>query len=152
MNALLLVARAVLGLVFIVSGWSKIHYPWIFARALLAYGLVPENLVTVIAIVLPWLELLAGLALLLGYATKGSATIVFSLCLVFIIVISSALWRGLDVSCGCLEGTSWSKVRWAHIVVDFVLSGLAFLLIWRGPGRWSVDKIVIGAPETNLSH
>ncbi len=132
MNVLLLLARAVLGLVFIVSGWSKIHYPWIFARALLAYELIPEQLVTVIAVVLPWLELLAGLAILVGYATKGSATIIFSLCLAFIVVLSSALWRGLDVSCGCLVGTEWSKVNGAHIAVDLVLSGLAFLLIWRG--------------------
>ena len=54
--------RLVLGLVFVVSSWTKIRYPRIFAESLLAYHVLPETLVTFVAVTLPWLELLAGLA------------------------------------------------------------------------------------------
>lgn len=142
--------RLVLGLVFVVSSWTKIRYPRIFAESLLAYHVLPETLVTFVAVTLPWLELLAGLAMLFGYRHRGSAIVLSGLSLLFAIVLSSAVWKGLDIGCGCFVGVEWMKVKWWHIVANLVFFGLAGAVFFRGPGRWAMEKSP--APNSHTPH
>lgn len=137
--------RLILGTVFVVSSWSKLRYPRIFAEALLAYQVLPDNLVTVVAVVLPWLELLAGLAVLLGYRSRGSSLILGGLSLLFAIVLSSAVWKGLDISCGCFVGVEWMTVKWWHIAANLIFAFMAGAVFVRGPGRWAIDSDPISA-------
>lgn len=146
MSRFLFFTRVFLGLIFIVSGWNKIQYPWIFARALLDYALLPDQAVTLVAVVLPWLELLAGMALVLGTAARGAAGIVALLNLIFLGVLSWAVLRGLDVSCGCFVGDQQARVSWKHILFDVLLGGLALLIARRGPGSWT-----LGSPHSKES-
>ncbi len=142
--------RVVLGLVFIVSSWTKIRYPRIFAESLLAYQVLPQSLVTLVAVVLPWLELLAGLSMLLGYRYRGSAVVLGGLSLLFAMVLSSAVWQGLDISCGCFVGVEWMKVKWWHIVANLVFVVLAGAVFLRGPGRWAME--MSPAPNSRTPH
>jgi uncharacterized membrane protein YphA (DoxX/SURF4 family) len=57
------------------------------------------------ALVLPWLEIIVGVALFLGIATRTSARILGLLLIVFIAALSINLARGKPVDCGCF-GTS----------------------------------------------
>ena len=101
MKFVLLGIRLVLGAIFVAAAYSKIRYPTFFAYSLAAYEFLPDNLVTLVAVTLPWIELLTGLALLLGVATRTCATIAFCLYIGFILAMLSALFRGLEVNCGC---------------------------------------------------
>ena len=135
--------RLVLGLMFVLSSWSKLRYPRIFAESLLAYAVLPESLVTLTALVLPWLELLAGLSVLAGYRYRGSSIVLGSLSLLFMVVASSAVWKGLDISCGCFVGVDWLTVDWKHILVNAALAAFAGLVFWKGPGALSVERSAV---------
>jgi hypothetical protein len=75
------------------------------------YRLVPGPLVNGLALVLPWVELFAGLALILGVWKKEAAVVVAVLLLVFIVAIGFNLARGHAVDCGCFDVRSAGKSR-----------------------------------------
>jgi putative oxidoreductase len=95
----------VLAAFFVVAGIAKIADPPGFAHEIHNYGLVPGALVNAIALVLPWLEVVTGVALFLGIAKRSAARLLAILLLVFVIALSINLVRGKPVDCGCF-GTS----------------------------------------------
>jgi len=95
----------VLAAVFVVAGFGKIADPPGFAHEIHNYQLVPGVAVNAMAIVLPWIEVVCGLALFFGLARRSSARILGLLLIVFVIAISINLARGRPVDCGCF-GTS----------------------------------------------
>ena len=80
---------------------SKIANPHAFAKIVWNYKLLPDNLVTLVAVFMPWLEIIAGLFLVAGLFKKPSAFALSGLLMVFIIAISINLARGLEFDCGC---------------------------------------------------
>jgi uncharacterized membrane protein YphA (DoxX/SURF4 family) len=101
--------RILLGSVFVYSSWSKIADPPGFARVIWNYRILPAVLIGPAAIVLPWLELLAGLALLLGFLRRGAALLVSSMLLLFIAALTIDLARGIPVDCGCFSVAAAAK-------------------------------------------
>jgi uncharacterized membrane protein YphA (DoxX/SURF4 family) len=95
----------VLAAFFVVAGIAKMADPPAFAHEIHNYGLVPGRAVNAMALVLPWLEIIVGVALFLGIATRTSAKILGFLLIVFIAALSINLARGKAVDCGCF-GTS----------------------------------------------
>ena len=93
-----LVLRWALALVFIYAGAVKIMDPNGFAEQIDNYRVLPYILVTLMAAILPWIEVLCGLLLILGKSIKGSSLILIVLNVVFLIAISSAMARGLDIT------------------------------------------------------
>ena len=75
------------------------------------YRLVPGGLVNALALVMPWVELLAGLALVLGAWKKEAAIVVGVLLLVFMVAIGFNLARDHAVDCGCFDVRSAGKSR-----------------------------------------
>jgi len=63
---LILIARLFLGRVFIYASVDKIFHPDDIARAVYNYQILPDGLINLTALVLPWLELLLGICLLTG--------------------------------------------------------------------------------------
>ena len=104
-----LVVRVGLGIVFLYSAWPKIVDPPAFAEMIWNYRILPGFLVNPLAISLPWLELLAGIALIIGRLRTGAALLVGGMLLVFIAAISFNLFRGIPVDCGCFSVTSEPK-------------------------------------------
>lgn len=103
---LVLAARVLLGLVFVYAAIHKIQYPPGFAKEIFAYKLVPGPLVNLMAIYLPWLELFAGLALLLGPGARAGGVVTGSLLIVFLGAIGSRFARGeWNFECGCFPHT-----------------------------------------------
>jgi uncharacterized membrane protein YphA (DoxX/SURF4 family) len=95
----------VLAAFFVVAGISKIADPPGFAHEIHNYQLVPGVFVNAMALVLPWLEVVTGVALFFGIAVRTSARILGILLLVFIAALSVNLARKHPVECGCF-GTS----------------------------------------------
>ena len=66
--------RWILGITFIYASYYKILSPTDFAKMVYGYNLFPEVLINLIAIVLPFVELISGLCLLLGIYPRSAAS------------------------------------------------------------------------------
>ncbi|HEX7831131.1 MAG TPA: MauE/DoxX family redox-associated membrane protein [Thermoanaerobaculia bacterium] len=100
-----------LGAIFVVAAWPKIVDPPSFAHMIYNYRIVPGGLVNLSALVMPWVELLCGLALILGVWVKPARWLVTAMLLVFIIAISINLGRGNAIDCGCFDVSAAGKTH-----------------------------------------
>lgn len=100
---LTIIVRIGLGAVFLFSSLAKIADPLGFAAIVTNYQLVKPPLVTVTAIILPWMEALCGVALVVGRYEKGAALLVSLMMVVFIGIGFFNVYRGLDIACGCFS-------------------------------------------------
>jgi uncharacterized membrane protein YphA (DoxX/SURF4 family) len=91
--------RTGLALLFLYGGAVKLMDPRAFAKILSVYGLIPEPLLPVVAVGLPALETLAGLALL--FDIRGSLAVITGLLALFTAVLGYGILQNLDVDCGC---------------------------------------------------
>lgn len=100
-----------LGAIFIVAAWPKITDPPSFAHMIYNYRILPAPLINITALVMPWVELLAGLALILGVWTRGARWIVGVLLVTFMIAISINLFRDNAIDCGCFDVAAVGKTH-----------------------------------------
>jgi uncharacterized membrane protein YphA (DoxX/SURF4 family) len=98
-----LAARWILGLTFIYASFHKIVSPADFAKIVYGYNLFPEISINLIAIVIPFLELVIGLALIIGIYPRSAAIIISGLLLAFIAASAINLIRGHEFNCGCFS-------------------------------------------------
>ena len=127
---LIVIARVVLGAIFLWASFDKIADPAKFARSISNYHIVPFGLENIVAIILPWLELLIGTGLILGFMVDGSAHISAGLLIMFIFMIAQAMLRGFNIECGCglKEG---EMVGLNKILENIVFLGGAYIVIQR---------------------
>ncbi len=141
----LLLFRLLLGGFFLYASLDKIWSPAGFAKIVYQWqvvGPVPSNLV---AVTLPWVELLAGLLLLAGVWKREAALVVALMLVVFLVAAGSVMARGIDVeNCGCVSVAktepasafppAWTKgVGWFLVARNLVLLGAALALVAPGP-------------------
>jgi putative oxidoreductase len=120
-----------LGAIFVIAAIPKIADPPSFAHMIYNYRLIPSSLINISALVLPWIELLAGLALILGVWKAAARTVIAILLAVFIIAISINLARDNAIDCGCFNVADRGKSHEQRIFdmkVD-VLRDLGMLLM-----------------------
>jgi len=121
----LLGVRLVLGGLFIWMGYNKIGHPVDFLKEIREYHALPESpalFLNTTAIVLPWLEVVAGSALILGVFVRSAAAVFAIMLAVFTPAI---LFRALEIraqtgtpffdiafDCGCGAGVvvTWKKL------------------------------------------
>ena len=113
-------ARIAVAAVFLGACLAKIRDPEAFALAVNRYRILPGEFVNLVAIVLPWIELTAGLAVLAAPARlrAAGALLLAGMLTVFTIAISLNLLRGIEASCGCFStradaavSDGWNLVR-----------------------------------------
>ena len=96
--------RLILGAVFIYASYSKIIDPSKFSSTIDLYRATPISINNLVALIVPWLELLIGLGLILNRNIKGSIVMSISLFILFIALLSQAYYRGFTLDCGCFGG------------------------------------------------
>jgi uncharacterized membrane protein YphA (DoxX/SURF4 family) len=97
----MLALRLAAGILLLASGLAKVgDGPWL-AVQVHNFHLAPRWAEHAIAIVLPWIELAAGLALVIGVRARAGAVVALALMLVFTLAVAAAWARGLDFRCGC---------------------------------------------------
>jgi len=94
-------AQVAIGLVFLAAALAKIGDTTYFAQQVHNYRLVPLWSEHLIAMTMPWIELVAGLALVVGPRRRAGALILLVFMLVFTAAVGAAWARGLDFHCGC---------------------------------------------------
>lgn len=123
-------AQVVLGLLFLYAALGKIVDVADLAVELHNFRLVPLWSENLIAMTLPWIELLAGLALVLGVRPRAGAWVAGALLVVFTAGVALAMARGLDISCGCFGTSTVTRVGWAKLAENagmIVLAGIGSL-------------------------
>ena len=100
-----------LGLFFVIASLPKLGDPPSFAHMIYNYRIVPGALVNLMALTMPWIELLCGLALILGIWKEAARTLIALLLLVFIVAISINLMRNNAIDCGCFDVTAAGKTH-----------------------------------------
>lgn len=136
-----MLSRLIVGGIFIYASFYKIVEPSMFAKSILYYHLVPGPLVNLMAIILPWLEILVGLALVFGVVYRGAVWWANLMLVIFIVALASTIARNLDIECGCFKaGQSATGPAWGSLLFD--LGSLVFsvqLLVSRSV-RWMVRQ------------
>ncbi len=130
---IILICRIVLGGIFIFASLDKIAHPAEFAKAIGNYHVLPFGLENLLALTLPWLELLAGVALITGVMVDGAAIMVIIMNIVFIFAISQALARGISIECGCFSVTTegGDNIGLQTIIRDIGYLIMGFIVLYR---------------------
>lgn len=144
-----LVARLVTGGVWLYAAIAKLPDPAGSVRSVRAYELLPESLVPLVGHALPALELALGIALVVGALTRWSGLLSALLLVAFIIGISAAWYRGLQIDCGCfgdggLNTNAAEEYPW-EIARDVGLLLLSGWLVWWPRTRLSIDGLIFGS-------
>ena len=121
-----LIARLILGGVFIYASLDKIAHPAEFAKAIGNYHVVPFGLENLMALALPSLELIAGICLIAGIMVDGATIMVILMNIVFIFAISQALARGISIECGCFSVTTEGG---DNIGIQTILRDIGYLVL-----------------------
>mgnify|MGYP001551883261 FL=1 len=95
--------RITLGIVFIVAAYPKIEDPAAFAAIIYGYGIFPAEVINLAAIVVPYVERVAGFGLIVRFYPRSSLFIINSLLGLFILIIGFNLARGHSFDCGCFS-------------------------------------------------
>ena len=141
-DAVGLVARLVVGGVWLVAGFLKLPDPAANVRSVRAYRLLPETIVPLVGHLLPVLEIAVGACLVLGLLTRVMAVLSALMLAAFVVGIASAWARGLQIECGCFGGgagpgvNATAKYPW-DIARDVGLLLLSAWLVWRPSTAWS---------------
>lgn len=133
-----LVVRWYLGWLFVSASLHKISHPDSFALDVATYQFLPLYTVNVFALVVPWLELVVGLMVAIGYRVRASALLIVLLMISFVVALLWALHLGLDMSCGCFASqaaASDDSISWRTLVRDlaWLALGVYVLVFDRNP-------------------
>jgi putative oxidoreductase len=120
MKYLTLAARLFIGALFIYASYHKILDPADFAVSIRNYLIIPLAWSHAVALTLPWVEIGAGIFLILGLQTRPSALLTTGMLAVFLAAIIRAYLIGLDIDCGCFGSAAGSggQIGMYHIARD----------------------------------
>jgi len=118
-----------LGLLFIVAGTSKVLDPWSFRVALPGYGITGE-LRFLVAILVPPLEVVLGIALVFRWRVRHASLAAMAFLGAFIVAIGVGWSRGTLTECGCF-GAVLERSPLEATIIDVVFLVLA-VVVWRG--------------------
>ncbi len=121
-----------IGAVLIYASLDKLRYPDRFADVVREYDLLPLGLVNAFSLVMPWVEVVTGAALVVGIWRRAAGLLSVGLFAAFMIAIAQAVLRGLQVECGCFDvsGMSSTNASWDLFARDVGLL-VASVLVWR---------------------
>ena len=130
----------VLGALFLYASYDKILHPADFARIVYHYQLIgPSQWIgpwaaNLLAVTLPWIEVVLGLSLITGVWRRESAAVAGALLIVFVVAVSAALLRGIDLeNCGCFSVSGEGRAAGIKLILGdlAMLAGTAVLAFVR---------------------
>lgn len=140
---LAVLTRAFLGALFIVISIEKIADTAAFTNSIANYKILSPFLASLVATILPWVELLCGLCILFGILRRGSSLLVALMLFVFTVAIIAALLWGLDISCGCFtQDPQASKIGWVKVAQNLSLFFLGIFLFYSNSSKLSLENFL----------
>jgi uncharacterized membrane protein YphA (DoxX/SURF4 family) len=133
-NKLLFLSRLILGAIFIYASLDKALNPLAFAQIIHHYRIAPPSLINLAAVTFPWIELLAGVLIIIGIWVRGANLVLGGFLIFYIVLLSITAARGININCGCF---STSPAVRTNLIVDiirdiiFLVFSLHILLFYR---------------------
>ena len=93
--------RLILGMTFVFAAYHKIYDPAGFAKIIYGYAIFPKFAINILAIIVPFIELIVGFSLIFGLFPRAALIIIIALLFLFSIIIGFNLLRGHEFNCGC---------------------------------------------------
>jgi uncharacterized membrane protein YphA (DoxX/SURF4 family) len=161
-RAIIWIGRLVLGGIFVYAGFSKLLMPnthlWpifvlrfsvsmnisSFREQVESYKMISPRASIVVAHTLPFVEIVLGLLLLIGWRLQIWATAMTAIMVGFLAVVTRAYVLHMDINCGCF-GTP-EKLTGMTVVRDAAFTALALVMTIfvfmeaREPHPWSAPE------------
>jgi putative oxidoreductase len=136
------ILRLLLGVTFIFASWHKIVSPDQFATILYGYDVFPHQIINVLAIVMPFVELVCGISLIIGIFRRSGLLLINAMLVSFILLISFNLIRGHEFDCGCFslgetKGT-WSSIWLLVRDVLMLVAGIYLFKLFNKKDRGKI--------------
>jgi uncharacterized membrane protein YphA (DoxX/SURF4 family) len=141
-----LLARLVVGGVWLWAGLVKIGHPDTSVTAVRAYQLLPYGVAESVGHVLPMLEIVVGACLVLGLLTRAVGGLSALMQLAFVIGIASVWARGIAIDCGCFGGGGADPHAFSHypweLARDSALLLASLFLVARPRTPYAADRLL----------
>jgi uncharacterized membrane protein YphA (DoxX/SURF4 family) len=148
-----LLSRLVLGGVLLAAGLLKYQHLDKSQMAVRAYELLPIPFANFMGIILPFVEIAAGILLVIGAGVRISALVSAVLMVAFIIGISWAWARGLSIDCGCFGGGGQVEPGTASYLPELLRDGglgLMAIYLFRYPqSKFGLDRHTSDGDQNN---
>jgi uncharacterized membrane protein YphA (DoxX/SURF4 family) len=118
-------AQVVIGVLLAVAALAKLGDVKAFALQVHNFRILPVALENLVAITLPWIELVAALALMLGVRARSGGYVATALMAVFTVAVVAAVARGLDFECGCFGTADSTRVGGTKIAQNLGMLAVA---------------------------
>jgi uncharacterized membrane protein YphA (DoxX/SURF4 family) len=132
----------VLGAVFVYASLDKIAHPAEFARIVYHYRILGPSpsvgpwLPNLLAVTLPWIEIVAGVFLIAGLWRREAAGLVAVLLVAFIGAVSWALLHGIDLeNCGCFTVSGAGRRAGINLLLEDLAMLAGAMVLCFGPER-----------------
>ena len=147
-----LAARVIVGAILVYAGATKAAGPAEeFAIVIGSYDVLPREMVLTAATFLPWVEMLIGWSLVLGFRLRVAAAAAGALFASFLFALVLVQAKGIQLpNCGCL-GDAVHMTPPQALLFDTCLSALCWLTWKSAPAPLSLDSWVEGG-YTGLAH
>jgi len=148
-----LLARLIVGGVWVYAGALKVGDPAASVSAVRAYQLLPTGVAEVVGRTLPMLEIVVGGCLIVGLLTRINGVVSALLQVAFVIGIASVWSRGIEIDCGCFgdggpNPDATSQYPW-EIARDLGLMALSVLLVVKPRTAYAVDSVLFPPNQPN---
>ena len=153
----LLLARLIVGGLMVYVSIHKLQDPVAFLKLVKQYELVPIEwyaALNSVAVIVPWIELLGGAALILGIGLRGTATVFLVMLCGFttaIVLRTLNIMNSEEISffrvefdCGCGTGTD---IIWIKLIENTVLILLSLLVVLSRSRRYCMSALLARTPE-----
>lgn len=124
-------AQVAIGLVFVAAALGKIGDGAYFSQQVHNYRLAPLWTENLVAMTFPWIELVAGVALVTGPRRRAAAAVALAFMVCFTLAVGAAWARGLDFQCGCFGKAGAASIGAAKFAENVGLSLLAWVACLR---------------------
>ena len=140
-DILTLIVRVVVGSIFIYASYYKVLDPASFAKSIWFYHMVPGSLINLMALIMAWMELVCGIALIVGFQYRGAVIWINIMTIIFMIALTSAVMRGISIDCGCFKASAASSSSAKDALIrDIGLLVLTLQLLFSKSKKWLCQK------------
>jgi putative oxidoreductase len=142
-----ILARFLVGGVFVLAGFSKLWLPPAEVVALMQqYRVIPAPVLPLLALLLPWLEVVSGTALLIGFYTTPAALLVGVQLVGFSMLMLVVLLAGIPIEdCGCFGHMGWRETPLQVLLRDLVMLALLVPVLARQRNVLALDAWGVSA-------
>lgn len=147
----MILARMIVGGMFVYLAFHKIVDPVQFLKDVREYRLLPESpsyYINLTAISMPWIEILCGLLLMIGFWLRGAAAIVLAMMVAFTTAIflramgvfndGGIAFCGIEFDCGCGSGVINICKK---LIINLSLIGLSIIVVVSRSRRFAIESL-----------